>query len=183
MIGTYYKKEVVRMCELVTVITPPQLIATSTDGSTLALSLDCCDLNACATTCNHGGTDTQIEEAFQRVGYPHRKLNGAITEEYLQSELSSGRPVMLYLQSDLDQEVDGQKKTSAHVRVVSGFSPPKGSQTTRYHVLDSAVPEARDDTYAELLAEPKEKGIWQYRWEATWLLIPEKIPACAPQTP
>lgn len=168
MIGTYYRKDPVRPCDLVTQTTTVAIVSTASMATT-AVYADCCIPEACATTCNHGGSDKKIAKVFDLTGYPHAVIYNdseySFSETELQLELSNDRPVMLV--------VENTAKNASHVRVVSGFTPPKDpAGKTRYRVLDSNYREPFECTYDVLMLEN------DYRWVATWTLTATAAQEC-----
>lgn len=179
MIGTYYSKKSVRVCDIVTHTTTVTVTAITATG-TMTIRLDCCAPDACATPCNHGGKDSHILEAFHFVGYPHTKISGIISENHLKIELSSGRPVMQEIRSTIPTMLtSGKKEYGRHVRIVSSFTPPKPPETdTTFEVLDSNYRLPLKRTYNQLLIESKNITKEPFIWEATWVLTATAAPEC-----
>lgn len=121
----------------------------------------CCQF-ACGSSQCRGSVDAEdISQSLSEVLHvQNTRLPRVLTERELQTELASGRPVML----GFDGPYDG------HFAVVSGFSPGK---PTLYRLQDPT--RAAGDlqrSYDELLTE-KETGS---HWDQTWsrLLPPER---------
>ncbi len=170
MIGSYYTRDAIRPCDLVTQTTTVAIVSTSTTHPAISYP-DCCVPEACDTTCDHGGTDEQIRKAFKLTGYEHEVSYNAtqwFSETDLQWELSNNRPVMIVVQST---KRDSNGEYQSHVRVVYGFTPLDDTPT-RYYVIDS---NDRD---------PFERNYWQliygddYYWIATWTLTATAAPEC-----
>lgn len=179
MLGTYYSKKSINLCDIVTHTTTVTVTAST---GVIAKRLDCCAPNACATPCNHGGSDAQIREGFRLVGYPHTRLESTISEDHLKIELSSNRPVMLEVRSvDPTLLPNGTLEYPRHVRIVSGFTPPKSPDGDAiYEVLDSNTPAPLTRTYHELIFEPKDMALAHKPnfWEQTWVLTSTAVPDC-----
>lgn len=171
MLGTHYNKHHIDVCEVVTHTT-----TVTVDGK----RLDCCAPKACAGLCNHGGSDAQVRNGFLFVGYQHDKIDSAISEAELQTELSSNRPVMITMRATKPTEFpNGKKEYGGHARIVSGFTPPTPPHTEAvYDVLDSNYRTPIRRTYSHLILEPEDIVEKPYRWESTLVLTATAAPEC-----
>jgi hypothetical protein len=99
------------------------LAVTQCGIASATINTQCCPAQCNVPGCDMGGTPAPALQAF---GLYYRQIARALTPVEIQSEISNGRPIIVYFNG---QSTGGQ---FAHFIVLSGFDP----QAATFHIID-----------------------------------------------